>query len=80
LLDLGLQAQRFFRCAKQALQPAIEHAKYVAGQYFDYILRDVADLSRQYADPENPMDLEGDRADIYIAKPSANCTENIKLR
>jgi len=54
---------------EQALQPAIEHAKFVADQYFSYILRDVADLSRQYCDPYNPIILENDSATISKANP-----------
>ena len=54
---------------EQALQPAIENAKDVGGQYFNYILRDVADLSRQYCDPYNPVILENDSATISKANP-----------
>lgn len=55
---------------EQALQPAIEHAKYVAEQYFGYILQEVADLSRQYADPYNPIVIESDNATISHANPA----------
>jgi hypothetical protein len=56
---------------EQALQPAIEHAKYVAGQYFQYILTDVADLSRQYADPTQPTVVGGtEDAGISIVNPA----------
>jgi len=55
---------------EQALQPLIENSKYVAEQYFGFILRDFADLSRQYADPNNPLILAGDSEAITVSDPA----------
>lgn len=55
---------------EQALQPLIENSKYVGEQYFGFILRDFADLSRQYADPNNPLVLAGDSTAISVSNPA----------
>lgn len=39
----------------QALQPAIESARYIANQYFNFILRDTSDLCRQFSNPSKTI-------------------------
>ena len=42
---------------EQALKPAIEDAKFIADQLFDWLLPDVAELFRQFGDPEKMIQV-----------------------
>jgi hypothetical protein len=54
----------------QALKPMVEDVRFVADQYFIPILRDVADLSRQFADPRQTLKLTNDMGEIYDVNPA----------
>lgn len=50
----------------QALKPVLEHAKYMAKQYFHWILPRFMSLSRQFADPDRFIEVDGEK--IYPAE------------
>ena len=65
----------------QALQPAIERAKYVAAQYFYFLCRDCADLVRQFADPDAkiPVTNQYGEIDAYVSPSELYGSLNVKI-
>jgi len=60
----------FLGATKQALKPMVEDVRFVADQYFHPILRDVADLSRQFADPAQVLKITNEKGEVYDVNPA----------
>lgn len=69
------------KVTNQALQPAIEKARFVSNQYFHFFCRDFSDLGRQFADPSRkiPIENRSGEVDRYVSPSELYGNLNVKI-